>query len=273
MPGRRNRGFGKTLVATILVLLFLFGLAVFFYPTVNGLVTDYILRRDSESFLSFVLTENAEKSPQLPVPLPEATEPVPEASVKYPQLWQQMRSYNVSIYASGQAGLSDESSYETPAFVLSVYGLESEVFAVLSIPAIGLEMPLYLGATKQHMADGAAHMSQTSLPIGGDNTNCVIAGHRGWKGAAYFLNIPNLKKGDIVTITNLWETLTYEVVGAKIITPYDVESIHIQPGRELLTLLTCHPPATGGRERYLVFCERINTEYLKTHYADNGNLM
>ena len=260
MPGRRNRGFGKALAVTLSLLLFLAGLAVYLYPTANGILTDQMLRYDAEQFLSFVLTESAEKSPQPTVGVEAVTEPDESKPMKYPQLWQQMRSYNESIYASGQAGLSDESSYETPAFVLSDYGLESEVFAVLSIPALDLEMPLYLGATRQHMADGAAHMSQTSLPIGGDNTNCVIAGHRGWKGSAYFLNIPNLKKGDTVTITNLWETLTYEVVGAKIITPYDVESIHIQPGRELLTLLTCHPPATGGRERYLVFCERITTE-------------
>lgn len=257
MPGRKNRGFGKTFLTMVCVILFLMGLAVSLYPAVNGILTDQILRRDAERFLSFVLTENV---PQPDAPIPEETAPVPDTPVKYPQLWQQMRLYNESIYASGQAALSDESSYEQPTFILADYGLESEVFAVLSIPAIDLEMPLYLGATRQHMADGAAHMSQTSLPIGGDNTNCVIAGHRGWKGAAYFLNIPNLKKGDIVTITNLWETLTYEVVGSKIITPYDVESIHIQPGRELLTLLTCHPPATGGRERYLVFCERITTE-------------
>ena len=103
-------------------------------------------------------------------------------------------------------------------------------------------------------------MSQTSLPIGGTNTNCVISGHRGWNGAAYFLNIPNLKNGDIITITNLWETLTYQVVEKKIIKPHEVEAIRIQQGRELVTLLTCHPPETGGRERYLVFCERIETE-------------
>lgn len=260
MPGRKSHGFGRAFAVTFLVLLFLAGLAVFFYPTVNGLVTDYILRRNAEGFLSFVLTENTEKSPQLPVPPPEATEPATDAPVKYPQLWAQMRAYNEAICASGQSGLSDASAYEQPSFVLADYGLDSEVFAVLSIPAIDLEMPVYLGATKQHMADGAAHMSQTSLPIGGSSTNCVIAGHRGWKGAAYFLHIPSLQKGDIVTITNLWETLTYQVVDTKIITPYDVESIYIQPERELLTLLTCHPPATGGRQRYLVFCERIHTE-------------
>ena len=36
------------------------------------------------------------------------------------------------------------------------------------------------------------------------------------------------------------------------------KAIHIQANRELLTLLTCHPPASGGKQRYLVFCERID---------------
>ena len=120
-----------------------------------------------------------------------------------------------------------------------------------------LEMPIYLGATEQHMADGAAHMSQTSLPIGGENTNCVIAGHRGYSGASYFRYIDTLKVGDLVYVTNLWETLTYRVSEIQIIDPHEVEKILIQPGRELLTLLTCHPYASGGRQRYVVFCERI----------------
>ena len=46
----------------------------------------------------------------------------------------------------------------------------------------------------------------------------------------------------------------------KIIAPNDIEEIHIQEGRELLTLLTCHPYASGGKQRYLVICERVNQE-------------
>ena len=61
----------------------------------------------------------------------------------------------------------------------------------LEIPSLDIEMPVYLGATSQHMADRAAVMSQTSIPIGGENTNCIIAGHRGWNGAHYFLYRPN----------------------------------------------------------------------------------
>ena len=100
-------------------------------------------------------------------------------------------------------------------------------------------------------------MGQTSLPIGGSNTNCVIAGHRGWNGAAYFLYLNQLEKGDTVTVTSLWETLTYVVMETRIINPDEVDAIRIQPNREMLTLLTCHPPASGGKQRMLIFCERV----------------
>ena len=170
-----------------------------------------------------------------------------------------MVQYNETIYAQGQAGLSCQYDYQKPSFRLSDYGLSDEVFGVISIPAIDLEMPIFLGATEQHMADGAAHLSQTSLPIGGGNTNSVIAGHRGYNGASYFRYIDKLKVGDVVSVTNLWEELTYRVSEIKIIDPYDVTEILIQPGRELLTLLTCHPYASGGRQRYVVYCERVES--------------
>ena len=66
--------------------------------------------------------------------------------------------------------------------------------------------------------------------------------------------------GDTVTVTNLWEQLIYQVAEIKIIYPYEVDQILIQEGRELLTLLTCHPYASGGKQRYLVICERLYQE-------------
>ena len=120
-----------------------------------------------------------------------------------------------------------------------------------------LTMPVYLGASDAHLAAGAAVLGNTSAPIGGDNSNCVIAGHRGWKGADYFRHIDRLQMDDTVTLTNLWETLTYTVTDIQIIQPHEVDKIKIQPNRNLLTLLTCHPYASGGRERYVVYCERL----------------
>ena len=66
-------------------------------------------------------------------------------------------------------------------------------------------------------------------------------------------------QGEII-ITNLWETLTYTVTESKIIEPNETDTILIQEGRDMLTLLTCHPYASGGRQRLLVFCDRAKGE-------------
>ena len=178
---------------------------------------------------------------------------------QYPELQETLQAYNRHIYAEKQSGLVDLEACEEPAADLPAYGIDDEIIGVLEIPAMELTMPVYLGASDDHLAAGGAVLGNTSAPIGGANTNCVIAGHRGWRGADYFRHIDKLAVGDEVRITNLWETLTYTVADIQIIQPHEVEKIKIQPNRDLLTLLTCHPYASGGRQRYVVCCEKLPT--------------
>ena len=175
---------------------------------------------------------------------------------QYPELLAALQEYNRQLYAEKQSRLIDLEACEEPAADLTAYDIEDEIIGVLEMPAMELIMPVYLGASDAHLAAGAAVLGNTSTPIGGDNTNCVIAGHRGWRGADYFLHIDRLAVGDTVTLTNLWETLTYTVADIQIIQPHEVDKVKIQQGRDLLTLLTCHPYASGGRQRYVVYCER-----------------
>ena len=179
-----------------------------------------------------------------------------EPEQQYPELLVALQEYNRQLYAEKQCNLTDLEACEEPAADLTVYGIEDEIIGVLEIPAMELTMPVYLGALDDHLAAGAAVLGNTSAPIGGDNANSVIAGHRGWRGADYFRHIDRLQMGDTVTLTNLWETLTYTVADIQIIQPHEVDKIKIQQGRDLLTLLTCHPYASGGRQRYVVYCER-----------------
>ena len=239
----------RGLLITVLLLVFLAGLASVLYPYVWGAAVDSSISHTAKDFLE-------REDSELPTAAVVIDSIAPERTKAYPDLWADMARYNQSIAAQGQSGLSCAYDYQKASFQLMDYGLPDEIFGVLNIPAIDLEMPIYLGATEQHMAAGAAHLSQTSLPIGGMGTNCVIAGHRGYNGASYFRNLDKLHVGDLVTVTNLWETLRYRVCEIRIIGPSDVEEILIQPGRELLTLLTCHPYASGGRQRYVVYCER-----------------
>ena len=239
----------RGLLITVMLLVFLAGLASILYPYIWGAAVDSSIASTAKDFLE-------REEPELPATTVIIDSVKPEKVKPYPELWEDMVRYNQNIAAQGQSGLSCAYDYQKASFQLADYGLPDEIFGVLSIPAIDLEMPIYLGATEKHMADGAAHLSQTSLPIGGMDTNCVIAGHRGYSGASYFRYLDKLHVGDAVSVTNLWETLTYRVCEIRIIDPSDVEEILIQPGRELLTLLTCHPYASGGRQRYVVYCER-----------------
>lgn len=245
----------RAFLIALMLLVFAAGLAFLLYPSLWGAAVDQKISLNAQGFLN--RDETAPTIPEVIVTIDSPTES--EETRDYPELWADMVRYNETIYTQGQAGLSCEYDYQKPSFTLTQYGLADEVFGVISIPAMELEMPIFLGATEQHMADGAAHLSQTSLPIGGENTNCVIAGHRGYNGASYFRYIDKLKVGDLVSVTNLWEELTYRVCEIKIIDPHDVTEILIQPGRELLTLLTCHPYASGGRQRYVVYCERVES--------------
>lgn len=175
---------------------------------------------------------------------------------QYPELLAALQEYNRQLYTEKQCNLTDLEACEEPAADLTAYGIEDEIIGALAIPAMELTMPVYLGASDDHLAAGAAVLGNTSAPIGGDDTNCVIAGHRGWKGADYFRHIDRLAVGDEVRITNLWETLIYAVTDIEIIQPHEIEKIKILQDRDLLTLVTCHPYASGGRQRYLVYCER-----------------
>ena len=249
----------KKVILVVMLCVFQIGLSLLLFPVWNRLFTEKEVARSAEQFLSEVAAPVSE-------PETESTDPT-ELQRPYAELWKEMCAYNDNLYAQKQADLNSTDDFKESSFQLRDYGRKDEVFAVLTIPKINLDMPVYLGATDLNLASGAAHLSQTSLPIGGENTNCVIAGHRGWNGALYFRYVPDLVKGDIVTLQNIWETLTYQVVETKIIAPNDVDAIRIQEGRELLTLLTCHPYASGGKQRYLVICERVYQEdnYGQTH--------
>ena len=253
---RKSQRSGRTIVITLMVLLFTAGAATLCYPSVHGAYVERQMKANAEAFIQ----RNDTETDPAPLSPTEPSEQIVETEPQRPhaQLWDDMVTYNENLWNEKQVNLVDPWSYEQPSFKLGDYGIPDEVFGAIEIPALNLSMPVYLGASEEHLAAGAAQLSHTSLPIGGSNTNCVIAGHRGWRGADYFRYITELKVGDNVILTNLWETLTYTVVETEIIAPNDMESILIQEDKDMLTLITCHPYASGGKQRYVIYCEREN---------------
>ena len=229
----------KKVLKIIAIIMLVVGLCLFSYPIAVRIIFD---SRANEAIEQFEQQRE------------QTTE-----QVLYPELRAAMFEYNKQLYLNGQKGLIDQLSYEKPDFKLSDYGIDSDILGYISIPAIDVKLPIFNGASEENMAKGATYLANTSLPIGGDNTNCVIAGHTRWNGVYIFKRITELKVGDEIYITNFWETLVYKVAETMVIIPNDSQNIYIQPGRNLLTLTTCHP-YPEKYQRYLVFAEFDRTE-------------
>lgn len=224
----------RKLIRIIAVILLIVGIGFFTYPIALKISFNMQADKAINQFES-IKTDNA---------------------LPYSELRKAMFDYNEQLYLSGQSGLIDQLSYEKPDFLLSDYGVDSDILGYITIPKIDVKLPIYNGASEENMAKGAAYLANTSLPVGGDNTNCVIAAHTRYKGIHMFKRITELKTGDEIYITNFWETLVYKVCETKVIDPKDSQNIYIQENRSLVTLSTCHP-YPNNYQRYLVYAELV----------------
>ena len=136
-------------------------------------------------------------------------------------------TYNENLKKHQAELLVSERSYQKPSLDLSSYGIDSGVYGYVSAPSIGMELPVYLGGNDDNMALGAAHMTYTSLPIGGKSTNCVLSGHSGYIGRIFFDYIPNLSIGDEIIVENYWNTLKYKVIDKQIKKSYESAACYI----------------------------------------------
>ena len=173
----------------------------------------------------------------------------------YDLLYEHLKAENQKLYETGQEGLTDAFSYQQPAVDLSAYGIKDNCIGFISISSINMELPLYLGANNENMKNGAVHLTQTSYPIGGNNTNSVIAAHRGTS-LVMFRNIHKIAIGDEIIITNFREVLKYRAMKIEIIYPTDVHKLLIQENRDMITLITCNPLGKNY-QRYVLYCERV----------------
>ena len=226
----------RKLIRIIAIILFIVGLGFFAYPIVLREAFDIQANKAIYQFDQLKTTN--------------------DDNLLYTELRRAMFEYNEKLYLSGQSGLIDQLSYEKPDFLLSDYGIDSDILGYITIPAIDIKLPIYNGASTENMAKGAAYLAHTSLPVGGENTNCVIAAHTRYKSIYMFKRITELNVGDKIYITNFWETLVYQVVETKVIDPNDSQNIYIKANRSLITLSTCHP-YPDNYQRYLVYAELV----------------
>lgn len=135
---------------------------------------------------------------------------------------------------------------------------DSDMIGYLKIYRIGVELPIYHGTSDKVLSKGVGHLEGSSLPVGGENTHCVMSAHRGLPSAKLFTDLDRVEKGDTFQIIILDQVLTYQVEFIKVIEPTDISDLRIIEGGDYCTLFTCTPYGINTH-RLLVRGVRIET--------------
>lgn len=242
----------RKVLQSVMVIIFLLGLGVFLYPKLTEWYAAGGRQKAMEEFQQelSVVQEQDKKQPD--------KNEVSQQDLE--RLYNDMQKYNEEIYKEGQENLKDPFDYEMPSFDLAQYGFKSNIIGIIKIPKMEVELPLYLGADSENMKKGAVILGETSMPLGGKNTNVVVAAHRGYQGTKMFREIEVLEPGDKIEITTPFDVLNYQITETKVVFPDEINEILIEEGKDKITLLTCHP-YTKNTHRYLVYGERCeNTD-------------
>ncbi|MFC5929707.1 class C sortase [Cryobacterium melibiosiphilum] len=141
-------------------------------------------------------------------------------------------------------------------YLAMLRGDSEGLMARIKIPSINVDLPIYHGTSDAVLEHGLGHLEGTALPVGGPSTHSVITGHRGLATSELFTNLDEVMVDDTFTIEVFGEILTYRVTETLVVEPDDTESLLIQPGKDLMTLVTCTPLGINSH-RILVTGERV----------------
>ena len=129
------------------------------------------------------------------------------------------------------------------------------VMGQIVIPKIGVNLPISHGTEGFGMDHGVGHVTNTSLPVGGESTHSVLAGHTGLPSAVIFDKLDQLEVGDYFVIQVLGEDHAYRITLTEVVLPNDSSSLGVKQGEDLVTLVTCTPYGVNSH-RLLVHAER-----------------
>lgn len=117
----------------------------------------------------------------------------------------------------------------------------SGIMGYIEAPKAGIYLAIYHGADEPVLQTGVGHLPASSLPVVCESAHVVLTGHSGLPSARLFTDIDQLDNGDTFLLHVLGETLCYRVEQKRRVLPEDLETLRIEKGKELCTLVTCTP--------------------------------
>ena len=220
----------------ILLLVFVIGLSLLLYPTFSDWWNSMHQSRAVASYVEQVANIDEEQ---------------------YAHLWEAAWNYNESLLDRPNTYTLNEEQKADYNRILDIGGLG--IMGYIEVPSVGITLPIYHGTDEAILQIAVGHLEWTSLPVGGESSHCVVSGHRGLPSAKLFTDLDKLVVGDVFIFRVLDEILTYEVDQILIVEPHETDSLLIQQGQDLCTLITCTPYGVNSH-RLLVRGHRVENQ-------------
>jgi len=122
----------------------------------------------------------------------------------------------------------------------------------IRIPKLGYYAAVKEGVSSGVLYSGPGHYPTTVWP--GDPGMVGVAAHN-----VYWINFPQLTKGDEIYIETRYGIYRYRVTGSEIVNPNDRSVLVPDAGGFHLTLTTCWPLWAGAfaTQRYVIFTDQV----------------
>ena len=226
-------------------ILFLSGLSILLYPYISNLVASRNASQVVSNYEDEVKNMEAEK-----------IDAAKEAAKKY----NEQLSNVISV---------EEAKEEDTISYLDMVDAGMSIGYIV-IPKIDVNLPIYSGIAEESLRRGVGHLEQSSYPLGGESTHCVLTGHRGLPSATLFTDLDKLEIGDEFYLHVLDDVLAYRVDQIKVVEPNESGYLDIEEGMDYCTLVTCTPYAVNTH-RLLV--RGIRTEYVEVQEKHKATQM
>ncbi|MGX6973093.1 class C sortase [Vagococcus lutrae] len=221
MATKPNKAVNHVLTATI-VLLFITGAVIFFYPFIANAINTYYANQMVETVQK---EANDQFLKEKKARLRKEKKAARETATK------QVIGLTEDMFDV------DESDYRP----LSKEDYQKHLIGSVYIPKISVGLPLFDETTDDLLEQGATLLQGTSYPTGGYSTHSVITSHSGLPEKKLFTDLEKLKVGDYFLVNNLDKTMKYEIDSIKEVLPTETDDLVIQEGKDMMTLLTCTP--------------------------------
>ena len=212
----------RVLPLILVIVIFLTGVGLLCFPLISSIVNNISARQQADFYVE--MTKDADTS-------------------EIDAMFDTAQDYNDSLHKVVLTDPFDAASYgkigEGYTESLDIDG--NGLIGYVDIPKINVYLPIYHGTSLDILSKGAGHLEQTSLPIGGEGTHCVISAHSAFPGETFFDYLTDMEIGDEFYIHVLNRTMKYVVDDINVVLPEDVSKLYIDEDKDYVTLLTCTP--------------------------------